>query len=69
MLVLQATPPLRMLRRLAAAPPAWALLATAFLVIGTLVLAGSWFLGFAGRYGRRGAARLRTRAPRWGALV
>ena len=43
MLVLHAKPPLRMLRRLAAAPPAWALFATAFLVIGTLVLAGSSF--------------------------
>ena len=43
MLVLQATPPLRMLSRLAAAPPAWALLAAAFLVIGTLAWAGSSF--------------------------
>ena len=42
MLTLQATPPLRMLRRLAAAPLAWALLATAFLVIGTLVGSSFW---------------------------
>ena len=43
MLVLQATPPLRILSRLAAAPPAWALLATIFLVIATLYGAGSSF--------------------------
>jgi Dolichyl-phosphate-mannose-protein mannosyltransferase len=42
-LVLQATPPLRMFSRWAAAPPAWALLATIFLVIATLAGAGSSF--------------------------
>jgi hypothetical protein len=43
MVVLQATPPLRRLSRLAATPPAWAFLATAFLLIGTLTWAGPSF--------------------------
>src|SRR5262245_27824807 len=43
MLLLQATPSLRMLSRVAAAPPAWALLASAFLLIGTLAWAGPSF--------------------------
>ena len=43
MLAWQATPPLRMLSRLAAAPSAWALLVSAFLLIGTLAWAGPSF--------------------------
>jgi hypothetical protein len=43
MMVFQATPPLRILSRLAAAPPAWALLASAFLLVGTLAGAGPRF--------------------------
>jgi len=42
-LVLQATPPLRFLNRVAAAPATWAMLASAVLLIGTLAWGGASF--------------------------
>ena len=60
--------PLGVLRR-CAAPAAWALLATIFLVVVALTGSGPSLSGLARRYRRRGTASIRAGTPRWRAVV